>query len=293
MLSPELLQQIRRLQIKTLHLVTEVIAGNYQSTFKGRGMEFEDARVYIPGDDVRHIDWNLTARSGVPHIKNFREERELTINLLIDVSASEIFGTKKRTKNEMAAEVAAILAHTAMRKNDKVGAILFSDQIEYYIPPKKGRSHIWRVIRAILAHQPKSKGTNITQALDFLNKVMHRKSVVFFISDFLDSQFDKALATSKKRHDIIAVTLHDPREEDLPSVGFLEFEDAENGEVSIVDSKDKHLRKEFSHLAKTKREKRDARFRALGIDCIHVETPGSTIDPIVAFFRKRMKKIRR
>jgi len=293
MLSPDLLKKIRDLQIRTAHLVTDALAGDYQSLFKGRGMEFEDTRIYFPGDDVRTIDWNITARTGVPHVKNFREERELTVNLLVDVSASGAFGTVGRTKNEVAAELAAILAHTAMRKNDKVGAILFTDQVEQFIPPKKGRAHIWRVIREVLTYKPKGQGTNIAVALDFLNRVVRRKTVVFLISDFLDQEFEKALLVSAKRHDLIAVTIRDPREQAMPRLSFLELEDAETGEVFLMDARDQKVCASFGRLSQNSFDQRKKQFQSMGIDRIDISTRGSTIDPIISFFRERLRRIRR
>lgn len=292
MLSPELLQRIRRLQIRTAHLVTETLAGEYQSTFKGRGMEFEEVRVYVPGDDVRNIDWNTTARTATPHIKSYREERELTVMLLVDVSGSELFGSAERTKNDVAAEVAAILANTAMRKNDKVGAILFSDVIEEFIPPKKGRSHVWRVVRGILTHEAQKRQTKIAQALDYMNNVVRRRSVVFLISDFLDSGYEHMLAVTRKRHDLIAVTVRDPRERDFPSMGYVALEDAENGRQTIYDSTRAENVRAFQARLKRLDAERIRRFNGMGIDHLFVETHRSTIDPIIAFFHERMRTIR-
>ena len=215
------------------------MAGEYESAFRGRGMEFEEVREYQPGDDVRTIDWNVTARMGKPYIKLFREERELIVMLLVDISASGQFGTVKKLKKEVAAEVAALLAYTAIRNNDKVGLILFSDHVEKYVPPKKARGHGWRVIQEILSFEPQGRQTDIAQALDYLGRVVRKRCICFLLSDFLASGFEKPLRLSNKRHDVVAVSISDPREFELPKVGFVELEDAETGEDVLLDTNDR------------------------------------------------------
>src|ERR1700690_278917 len=249
LLSPALFKRIRQIEIRTNREVTGVLGGQYHSVFKGRGMEFEEVREYLPGDEVRSIDWNVTARFGHPFVKKFKEERELTVMLVVDVSASGQFGSVRQTKNEMAAELAAVLAFSAIRNNDKVGLIMFTDQIEKYVPPKKGRSPVLRVIREILAFQPKGRGTNLKAALDYLNHVQTRRAVTFVLSDFQlpdEETVRKKLRVASKRHDVIALSLRDPREEELPAVGLLELRDAETDERALVDTFDRNVREQFA-----------------------------------------------
>jgi len=286
-LSPDLFQKIKQIQIRTRRLVTDVMAGEYESAFKGRGMEFEEVREYVPGDDIRHIDWNVTARSGITHVKEHREERELTVMLLVDVSSSGEFGTTDKLKNEVAAEVAAILAYTAIKSNDRVGLIVFSDRIEHYIPPKKGRAHVWRVIRDILTFKPKRRSTDLQGALDYLSKVLRRRSVAFLISDFLDQGFPDRLRVTAKIHDLTAICIADPRETDLPHVGIIELEDAETGEVIQLDTNDRKLTKGFGLLGRESGRQRRDNFRSAGIGEIAIRTDKSYVDPIVRFFRAR------
>ncbi|HUP22899.1 MAG TPA: DUF58 domain-containing protein, partial [Thermoanaerobaculia bacterium] len=241
-LPAELFEQIKQIQIRTQRLVTDALAGEYESAFKGRGMEFEQVREYVPGDDIRHIDWNVTARMSHPYVKEHREERELTVMLLVDHSSSGDFGTSRKTKNEVAAEVAAILAYTAIRNHDRVGLVLFSDEVELFIPPKKGRSHVWRVIREILSFRATRRHTDIDGALEFLGRVTPRRVVAFLISDFLDQGFENRLRVAARRHDLTAITVTDPRETELPDVGLLELEDAESGELVLVDTRRPHVR---------------------------------------------------
>ncbi len=282
-LSPELFARIKAIQIRTRHQVTDVLAGEYESAFKGRGMEFEEVREYQPGDDVRHIDWNVTARMNAPFVKVHREERELTVILLVDVSGSGAFGTTDRWKNEVAAETAAILAYTAVKSHDRVGLVIFTDRIERYIPPKKGTSHVWRVIREILAFEPgRRASTDLDGALEFLGKVARRRAVVFVVSDFLDEGWQERL-----RHDLTAVTVTDPREVELPDLGLIELEDAETGELILVDTSDKRLRHGFKVLGDEERGQRRDTFRSTGIGQIDVRTDTSTVDAIVRYFRGR------
>ncbi len=286
-LSQELFQKIKSIQIRTQRLVTDVMAGEYESAFKGRGMEFEDVREYQPGDDIRHIDWKVTARTGTPHVKRHREERELTVMLMVDVSSSSSFGTAGKLKSEVAAEVAAILAYTAIRSHDRVGLIIFSDRIERYIPPKKGRAHVWRVIREILGFRPSRRNTDLDGALEFLSRISRRKAVVFLLSDFLDEGWADRLRIASRRHDLTAVPVLDPRERELPDVGLLELEDAETGETILVDTRDKNLSNGFRLLTRDDRRARDETFRSSGVGEIPIRTDENYVDSIIRFFRYR------
>jgi uncharacterized protein (DUF58 family) len=286
-LPSELFEQIKQIQIRTQRLVTDALAGEYESAFKGRGMEFEQVREYVPGDDIRHIDWNVTARMSHPYVKEHREERELTVMLLVDHSSSGDFGTSRKTKNEVAAEVAAILAYTAIRNHDRVGLILFSDEVELFIPPKKGRSHVWRVIREILSFRATRRHTDIDGALEFLGRVTPRRVVAFLVSDFLDQGFETRLRVAARRHDLTAITVDDPREADLPDVGLLELEDAESGELVLVDTRRPRVREAVRAWAAERRRRRSELFRGAGVGEIAVSTDRPYVEPIVRFFRSR------
>ena len=290
MLPKEVIKKIRRIEIRTKKLVNELFSGEYHSTFKGQGMEFEEVRQYEPGDDVRLIDWNVTARMGLPYIKKFREERELTVILLIDVSSSGQFGTRDRFKNETAAELGALLAFSAIKNNDKVGLIIFTDQIEIFVPPKKGRAHVLRIIREILYFKPEGKGTNIAAALEYFNKVIRRKSVVFLVSDFLSEGFTKPLQIANNKHDIIAIKVSDPREITFDNVGLIELEDAETGEVLIIDTGSKEFRKEFAAQSAEDVAGLKKGFRAINLDFINIRTDQSYISPLINFFKMREKR---
>ena len=290
MLPKEVIKKIRRIEIRTKKLVNELFSGEYHSTFKGQGMEFEEVRQYEPGDDVRLIDWNVTARMGQPYIKKFREERELTVILLIDVSSSGKFGTRDSFKNETAAELGALLAFSAIKNNDKVGLIIFTDQIEIFVPPKKGRAHVLRIIREILYFKPQGKGTNIAAALEYFNKVIRRKSVVFLVSDFLSEGFTKPLQIANNKHDIIAIKVSDPREITFDDVGLIELEDAETGEVLIIDTGSKEFRKEFAAQAEEDVTGLRKRFRSINLDFINIRTDQSYIVPLINFFKMREKR---
>ncbi|HET6345732.1 MAG TPA: DUF58 domain-containing protein [Myxococcota bacterium] len=289
-LSPELFARIKAIQIRTQRLVTDVLAGEYESAFKGRGMEFEKVREYQPGDDVRHIDWNVTARMRAPFVKEFREERELTVMLVVDVSSSGAFGSASKLKSEVAAEIAAMLACTAIKSNDRVGLIIFTDRVEHYIPPKKGRAHVWRVIRDILTFEPERRHTDLDVALEYLNRVVHRRSVTFVISDFLDANFKDALLLTAQRHDVTAICVVDPRERELPPVGIIELEDAETGEVLLVDTYDPNITHGFRTLSAGASARRTELFRAAEVGHIEVHTDASYVDPIVRFFRSRERR---
>jgi uncharacterized protein (DUF58 family) len=292
MLSSEILKKIKRIQIRTNHLVTSAISGSYESAFKGHGMNFEEVREYTFGDEVRNIDWNVTARMNNAFVKVFREERELTIMLLVDLSASGIFGSMEKTKNELAAEVGAVLACTAIKNNDKVGMIIFTDKVEKYIPPKKGTSHIWRVIREILSFKPENTKTNISVALEYLMHVQSRKTVAFLVSDFISDGYRKALKVANKKHDIIPVFINDEREYEIPRVGTVELEDAETGEIILVNTNDSKFQKLFHRNAMARKEKVAELFRNCDADYIDIWTNRPYLDPIMKFFKKRGRKIK-
>src|ERR1700733_5882502 len=252
-LTREILKKVRQIELRTRRLVTDALAGEYHSVFKGRGMDFDEVREYSPGDEVRLIDWNVTARTGVPFIKKLREERELTLLLAVDVSASGKFGSNAQSKRELAAEIASVLAFSAIRNRDKVGLLLFTDEVEQYIPPTKGRQHVLRVIREILFHTPQRRGTNVASALDFVNDVLRRRAVVFVISDFIESpeafqRLKRQLRLTNKRHDLVLLHLRDRHEEELPALGLLTLEDPETGEVMEIDTDSQEVRNSFSIL---------------------------------------------
>jgi uncharacterized protein (DUF58 family) len=289
-LTSEQIKAVRKIQIRTSHLVSDLFAGQYQSVFKGRGMEFAEVRHYLPGDDVRTIDWNVTARTGIPHVKRFVEERELTVMLLVDASASTRFGTVKQLKSEMAAELAALFAFSAITNNDKVGLLIFSDQVELALPPKKGTRHVLRVIREVLSFTPKGHGTNIAAALEHLNHVTKRRCVTFVVSDFLDAQARLALKIANRRHDVIAVVLDDPRDLTLPDVGLIELQDAETGEYLLVDTGDGRVRREFEQRAEAARRDRDRMLRGIDVDAIVLRTDRSYTEALLRFFRMRERR---
>jgi uncharacterized protein (DUF58 family) len=289
--TAEILKKIRTLEIKTRGLVETAFAGDYHSVFKGRGMNFEDVREYQPGDEIRAIDWNVTARLGTAFVKKFTEERELTVMLIVDVSASGNFGSSAQSKRELAAEVACLLAFSAIRNNDKVGLILFSDRVELFIPPKKGRSHTLRLIREILFFQPEGRGTDPALALDYLNKIVTRRAVVFFISDFQAPDFSHALAVSGRRHDFIAVHIEDEREEVLPNVGIIALEDAETGEQIEINTADRATRKRFAELAEEKKAELGRTLRRNNIDGIALRTGKDYLPALRSFFKQRERRI--
>ncbi|HVS15772.1 MAG TPA: DUF58 domain-containing protein [Thermoanaerobaculia bacterium] len=290
LLPAELFQQIKAIQIRTQRLVTDVLAGEYESAFKGRGMEFEQVREYQPGDDIRHIDWNVTARMSHPFVKEHREERELTVVLVVDVSSSGAFGTRGRMKNEVAAEVAAVLAYTAIRNNDRVGLIVFSERVELFIPPKKGRAHVWRVIREILTFRPTGRGTDLEGALEFLARVARRRAVCFLLSDFQAESWQDRLRVVARRHDVTAIVVADRRETSLPPIGILELEDAETGELRLVDTRDRRVRDSFEELTRRDREQRRELFRSAGLGEIEVWTDEPYVESIIRYFRWRERR---
>ena len=287
MLSSEQIKEIRKIQIRTSHLVSDLFGGQYQSVFKGRGMEFSEVRAYLPGDDVRTIDWNVTARTGEPHVKRFVEEREMTVMLLVDVSGSTHFGSSTRFKQELAAELAAVLAFSAIANNDKVGLLMFSDRIELALPPRKGNRHVLRVVREILNHSPEGVGTDIPLALDHLAKVTHRRCVVFLLSDFLQPDIKRALRMGRRRHDLISVVLEDPRELALQDAGMMALEDAESGAEFIVDTSDPKVRKAYDDHQLRRRDERDRMLRSVDVDTIRVRTDQPYVRELMRFFRAR------
>jgi uncharacterized protein (DUF58 family) len=295
MISKELSKKIRYIQIYTNKAVNDILAGEYHSVFKGQGMEFDEVRAYQPGDDIRTIDWNVTARTGHPYVKRYVEERELTVFFLVDLSRSGGFGSREKLKNEIAAEFCALLAFSAIKNNDKVGLIIFTDKIEMFIPPAKGASHVLRLIRELLFITPDKKagerpGTSISVALDYLGRVFHKRGVIFLVSDFLDTNFEKPLRSLAKRHDFIAVSVTDPREVELPDVGLLEVQDAETGETVIIDTGSNQVRHDFARLGRQRTNTLNELFKSTGVDHIPLFTDRDYLLDLVRFFRKRMKR---
>lgn len=290
MISKDILKKIKQIQIHTRRLVDEAFIGEYHSVFKGRGMEFEEVREYQPGDEIRTIDWNVTARMGRPFVKRYVEERELTVMLLVDVSASGNFGSVRHLKNEIATEICALLAFSAIKNNDKVGMIMFTDKIEKFLPPKKGPKYVFRVIRELLCSKPSGRGTDISVALEYLKKISSRRAISFVVSDFLADNYEHALRIANKKNDIISVTVVDPREQELPDVGMVELKDAESGETLLLDTSNPLARKEFGALANKVQQERSRLFRSMGIDEIVINTGKHYVEPIIRFFRIREKR---
>ncbi len=283
----EILKKIQRIEIFTNRLVNTVFAGEYESVFKGQGITFDEVREYQVGDEIRTIDWNVTARMGQAYIKKYVEERELVMMLVVDMSASTSFGSIAETKAEIAAEIAALLAFSAIKNNDKVGLICFTDTVEHFVPPRKGKRHVLRVVRDILHFQPKQSGTNIETALAFVDRVLKPHSVVFLISDFKDAGYEKQLRLSSKRHSLITITLQDRREVELPDVGLIELEDAESGERIVVDTRSEEARRLYTELNQRADAERRQVFRASQVDSIHIRTDESYVKPLIRFFRQR------
>ena len=287
MLTKELLKQVKQIEIKTRGVVNEVFSGEYHSVFKGMGMEFSEVREYQIGDDIRSIDWNVTARFGHPFVKIFEEERELTVMLVIDMSGSLMFGSVNKTKQQVAAELSAILAFSAMKNNDKVGLILFTDKIEKFVPPKKGRSHGLRIIREVLSFKPEENTTDIKGALEYLNHTIKRKSIAFLISDFIDDGYDKIMNIVGKKHDLIGIVLKDPRESEIPRSGLIKFKDAETGQLRYVDTSSKKVQQMFMETLQFHDTQRKQIFLKSRLDSIHIDISDSYIKPLANFFRKR------
>ena len=291
MIPDEMLNKIRRIDIRTSQMVNDVLGGQYESVFKGQGMEFEEVREYQPGDEVRSIDWNVTARMGRPFLKKYVEERELTIMLLLDVSASSTFGSIEQRKDELSAELCAVLAFSAIKNNDKVGLIMFTDRIEKYVPPKKGRRHVLRVISEALSFEPEGRRTDIAVALEYLNRVTIRRTVTFLISDFMATDYESSLRIANRRHDIIALTITDPRELELPDVGILDLEDAETGEKIRIDTKVRRVREAYQRLALDRMQAKSRILRSANVDTIDVSTDKPYIEPLLKFFRMRERRL--
>jgi uncharacterized protein (DUF58 family) len=293
MLPAEIIRQIRRLQLRARRAVQDLLGGEYHSVFKGTGLSFEEVREYQPGDDVRSIDWNVTARMGQPFIKRYVEERERTLILLIDVSGSQGFGTQRHTKRAVAAELAALLSFCAIHNNDRVGLITFTDSVEIFIPPGKGTRHALRLIREILFGQARGRKTSIGAAMDFLQKVQHKRGIVFLMSDFLDDGYERALRLSARRHDLTLVRVSDPREQELPPVGLVQVEDPESGNQFLLDTSNREVRARYAEQAQRRREQIARLARGASLDLIEVSTDGGHLDELVRFFERREKRMRR
>jgi len=286
----EILKKVRRIEISTRGLVNEVFSGEYHSVFKGRVMTFSEVREYQYGDDIRAIDWNVTARTGTPFVKVYEEERELTVVLLVDVSASGAFGSRERMKKELAVELSAVLAFSAIKNNDKIGLILFSDRVEKFVPPRKGRRHVLRVLRELLFHRPQGRGTDIGAALEYLSRVIPRRAVVFLVSDFMGSGFSSPLAVVGKRHDLVAIRIGDEREQELPALGLVEMEDPETGDRLVVNTSDPGFREAFRDRSQRRLADLDRDFRRCKVDVVDVETGRPYVEPLMRFFRERARR---
>ena len=287
MSTSALLKKVRKIEIKTKGLSNHIFAGEYETAFKGKGMAFSEVREYQPGDDVRSIDWNVTARYNAPFVKVFEEEREMTVMLLIDVSASGNFGTQEQFKRELATEISAILAFSAIKNNDKVGVIFFTDKVEQFIPAKKGKSHILRIIREVLAFQPTGKGTDIAWALEYFNSVIKKRSICFILSDFMSKEFDRPLKIASKKHDLVALRIHDTREDKLPNIGLVPMQDAETEEMLFVDTSSKKVRDNFAKNRVQVTEKLRKLLPASGVDLIDITTGTDYVKPLINFFKTR------
>lgn len=290
--ATELIKKIKRIHIRSARMADSVMAGHYRSVFRGSGIEFEEVREYAPGDEIKSIDWKVTARMGRPYVKRFREERELVLMLMVDMSASGRFGTGESLKREAAAEIASILAFNAVRNNDKVGLILFTDEVERYIPPMKGSSHVWRVIKEILGFTPQKKGTDICEALSFLAKTNRKKTTAFLISDFLAEGYEPVLKRAARKHEIIAVNISDPGDFRLPSAGLVEAEDPETGQRFFLDCSNKKVRNRYEQDARERNARTLERLKQAKIDTVNLSTDESCVDALIMFFRARERRIR-
>ena len=289
----DVMRQVRLLELRTRGLVNSLFSGEYRSVFKGQGMEFSEVREYQPGDEVRSIDWNVTARMRRPYVKRYIEERELTVMLAVDLSGSERFGTRRRFKSELASELAAVLAMSAIRNNDRVGTLLFTDRIELVVPPKKGRRHALRLMRDLLVFNPEGRGTDIAGATEYLNKMLPHKTIIFLVSDFLATEIERPLKMLAQRHDLVAVTIEDPSELELPDIGLARLVDPETGQTLDVDTSDPRVREAFEHNVAEEREGRQKLLRRLAVDEVPVMTDGSIVEPLFRFFRRRETRTRR
>jgi len=288
--TKDLLKKVRQLELRTRGLVNQVFSGEYHSVFKGRGMAFSEVREYMVGDDIRSIDWNVTARLNHPFVKIFEEERELTVVLLVDMSGSQYFGSQAALKKDVAVELSAILAFSAMKNNDKVGAILFTDRVEKFIPPRKGKSHALRIVRELLSFEPKQHATSIKAAMEYLNHIQKKRSIVFLISDFMDQGYEAAMRIAGKRHDLIGITLLDPRENEIPDVGLVTFRDAETGEQRWVDTSDRRVRDSHRRFRDQANATRKAMFIKSRLDAVEVRLDMPYMKPLVDFFRLRERR---
>jgi uncharacterized protein (DUF58 family) len=287
--TSDLLKKVRKIELKTRGLSNHIFAGEYHTAFKGRGMAFSEVREYQPGDDIRTIDWNVTARFNTPFIKVFEEERELTVMLIIDVSGSKNFGTQKQMKQELVTELSAVLAFSAIQNNDKIGVIFFSDKVEKFIPPKKGKSHILRIIRELIAFEPENKGTDIGEALRYFNNVIKKRAVCFVISDFIGDNFEAPLKIANKKHDVVTIRINDKREEELPDIGLIQMKDAETGEVKWIDTGNKSIRQNYKKNYLRNKEEVNQLFKNSGVDTIQLITDMDYIKPLIQFFKRRVK----
>jgi len=292
MLPREIIRKIRRIEITTNRLVNESLAGEYHSVFKGRGMEFDAVREYQHGDDIRTIDWNVTSRAGHPFVKRYVEERELTVMLLVDASASGSFGSTGKTKGEIAAEISALLAFSAIKNNDRVGAALFTDRVEKFIPPRRGANHVLRVVRELLFYKPERRGTRIQSALEHLNHVVHKRAVVFLISDLLDQGYEQALKVANRKHDLVILQIADPREEELPDLGILAVRDAETGEIVYIDTALPRVREFYRQNWERNQRLRWKLFQSHRIDNVTINTGQDYAIPLIRFFEERARRLR-
>ncbi len=290
MIDKELLKQVREIEIRTKGLVNQVFSGEYHSVFKGRGMEFSEVREYQFGDDIRNIDWNVTARFGHPYVKIFEEERELTVIMMIDLSGSLMFGSKEKTKQRIAAEVSAILSFSALKNNDKVGLLLFTDKIEKFVPPRKGRKHVLRIVRDVLSFKPEGNKTNLKTALEYLNRAVKKRSIVFLLSDFIDEGFEKIIRIVSKKHDLIGLVLEDRREKEIPKIGLMKVIDPETNSERWIDTSSSQFRQNFTVRTRELAEKRKYMFRSNKIDSVNIQTGENYIKPLVQFFKLRERR---
>jgi uncharacterized protein (DUF58 family) len=291
MIPEELLRKIQGLHFKTRHLASDLFAGQYESAFKGRGIEFAEVREYQPGDDIRTIDWNVSARFGRPFVKVFQEERELNVMLALDLSGSHLFGTRKRFKRELLAEVAGMLAFLAIRTNDKVGAILFSSQVEKYIPPGKGASHVWRLIKEMFTYEPQDLSTNLNEVLSYLNRMVKRHAIVFLISDFMDTGFERSLRLTANKHDLTVIRVFDPAEEDLPDVGLMTVRDPETGQAASINTRSKRLRESWRTYRKAQAAYLSDLLSKAGVDLVNLSTDGPLVEPLIHLFERRRRRL--
>lgn len=293
MIPKEVLKKIRHIEIRTTRLVNDLFGGEYVSVFKGQGIEFSDVREYVPGDDIRTIDWNVTARSAQPFVKKFVEERELTVIFVVDMSGSQYFGSGEKLKSEIAAEITALLAFSAVKNNDKTGLLITTDRVEKYIPVQKGRIHVLRVIREILCYQPEGTKTRLAAALEYLHHVLTRTAVIFLLSDFLDAGYEKPLKILSQRHDVIAIRLKDQREEELPRIGLIEMFDRETGETKLIDTSSAAFRERYRRDFLEREERLEHLFKKLGVDKVDISSEGSYVAPLMAFFKTRETREKR